>query len=111
MGAEPNIGQLITEIKVARRGIEDRDQKTVDRVNELEQSINEILVGMGRPGDGIYSDGRDLERKSARCARIDTHGSITRTKGVGSITRQVAMRSMKRSQRTKRIPSIRMLQT
>jgi len=32
MGAEPNIGALIREIKAARGDIETRDQQTVERV-------------------------------------------------------------------------------
>jgi len=64
MGAEPNIGQFLNEIKSARTAIETRDQKTVERVNDLEESINEILLGMKRPGWDGGGD-RDIERTSA----------------------------------------------
>ena len=46
MGAEPDIKTLIGEIRSAKQGIEARDQKTIDRVAELEASINDILVGL-----------------------------------------------------------------
>jgi hypothetical protein len=73
MGAEPDIKTLIGEIKAARRGIEDRDQKTVERVDELERSINEILIGLRRPGGGSYGDASNLERKSAITMCQDRH--------------------------------------
>ena len=74
MGAEPNIGQLIAEIKSAKADITSRDQQTIERVAELESPINDILLGMRRPagGDG-YADDRNLERKSAVQMCVDRH--------------------------------------
>lgn len=64
MGAEPYFGALLAEIKSARQGLASRDQRTIERVDELEASLNQILVGMRRPG-ADRGDDRDLERKSA----------------------------------------------
>jgi HK97 family phage major capsid protein len=73
MGAEPNIRELLTEIKAARQSIVDRDQKTLDRLDELERGINDILVGLRRLGSASYGDDRDLERKSAITMCQDRH--------------------------------------
>jgi HK97 family phage major capsid protein len=65
MGAENSIGQLLREVKSARSAIETRDQQTMLRVDELERSINEILLGQRRPGSSeSYGDDRDI-RQSA----------------------------------------------
>jgi len=74
MGAEPNIETLIREIKAARQGIESRDQKTIERVDEIERSINEVLLGMRRPsGTDFGADDGSLERKSAITMCQDRH--------------------------------------
>jgi hypothetical protein len=73
MGAEPNIDRLLAEIRSAKAGIETCDQKTIERVDELERSINEILVGQRRPGSHNYGGTRDLERKSAVQMCVDRH--------------------------------------
>jgi hypothetical protein len=73
MGAEPNnIGQLIAEMKSARLDIDTRDRKTLERMDELEASLNDILVGMRRPAGGEgHGDDRDITRKSAVQMCID----------------------------------------
>jgi hypothetical protein len=64
MGAEPDIKTLPAEIKMARGAVEARDARTIERVDELEHSIDEILLGMRRPGGEHHGDGT-LERKRA----------------------------------------------
>jgi HK97 family phage major capsid protein len=58
---------LLTEIRKATLLIEQRDAVLTDRVTDVEKSLNEVLVGMRRPGaDGYGGDAGDLdERKSA----------------------------------------------
>jgi HK97 family phage major capsid protein len=74
MGAEPNnIRELLSEIKSARLDIGARDQKTRERIDELEISLNEVLLGMRRPGGESHGGDRDLERKSAIQMCVDRH--------------------------------------
>jgi hypothetical protein len=54
---EPN-DRLIRQITAAREDIEGRDRKNVERINEMERSINEILVGMRRPSRDSYGEPR-----------------------------------------------------
>jgi len=57
MGTEPNnFRDLPTEINAARNSIETRDLQTIERVDELERVLNEVLVGMRRPGSESYGD-------------------------------------------------------
>ena len=73
MSAAPDIKTLLNEIKAARQAVETRDGQTQERVAELESSINEILLGMRRPGgDGGYGDGA-IERKDAWQMCMDRH--------------------------------------
>jgi len=69
MREEPNIRELLTEIKAASQSVEARDSMTIERVNEFEHSISDILVGMRWPGsesNGISQsvDADDLVRPS-----------------------------------------------
>jgi hypothetical protein len=83
MGVEPpNIGALIKEIKAAREGIEARDQKNIERIDELERSLNEVLIGMRRPGRESYGDDRDMARKSA-IEMLEDRRSWTQPKNQG----------------------------
>jgi len=67
--------ELLTEIKAAKAAVTSRDQRTIERVNELEHGINEILLGMRQPGgNGFGADDRGLERKSAVQMCVDRYG-------------------------------------
>jgi hypothetical protein len=64
MGAEPNFGELLRELKACRTTIERRDDQTARRLGDVESSLDEIFVRLKRPGsDGGYSLGEVGERK------------------------------------------------
>jgi HK97 family phage major capsid protein len=67
MGLE--IPQLIKEIKEARQAVEGRDAKMAQRFAEIEKSVNDLFVRVGRPGGGEslggYAGDAGLERKDA----------------------------------------------
>ena len=73
MGAESAINRMMSEIRSPKADTTSRDQKTIERVSDLESSINDILVGMRRPGDGFGADDRSLERKGAIQMCVDRH--------------------------------------
>lgn len=58
MSAEPNnIGALLKELKSTGDWIDQRSDRTTERMDELERSINEVIVRQRRPGRDFDADG------------------------------------------------------
>ena len=53
-----------------------RDGRTIERVDDLDRAMNEILVGQLRPGGEHGGDDRDLTRKSAVQMCEDRHALL-----------------------------------
>jgi HK97 family phage major capsid protein len=57
--------ELVHELKKSRTAIERGNTALNERVDDVERSINELLVGARRPGAESYGTSRDLEQKHA----------------------------------------------
>jgi HK97 family phage major capsid protein len=65
---------LVAELRKAKTLIERGNTTLNERVDEIERSLNEVLIGQRRPGaDSYTADDRELERKSALTMCHDRH--------------------------------------